>query len=107
MVPRKKTRGFSPGLIVLLWMHTNFPDLNSILREVLDYATSFLTYESLHPGGHILGNDLLTWHARLNHQVALSINLPEYAIDDVSRRCHLDCHRINLFNLGSALIGSP
>lgn len=106
MVPRKKTRGESPGYIVL-WVHTNFPDLNSILREVLDNTTPFLSYESLHPGGYILGNDLLTRHTCFNHQVALSINLPEYAIDDVSRCCHLDCHRINLFNLGSALIGSP
>lgn len=104
MVPRKKTRGESPGLIVLLWMHTNFLDLNSILREVLDNAAPFLSYESLHPGGYILRNNLITWHTCLNNQVALSINLPEYAIDNMSRCCHLDSHRIYLFNLGCTLI---
>ena len=103
MVPRKKTR--EDSLVLVLRVHTNFPDLNSILREVLDNTTPFLSYESLHPGGYILGNDLLTRHARLNHQVALSVNLLEYAIDNVSRCCHLDCHRVYLFNLGSALIG--
>ena len=88
MVPRKKNQGFS--LVLVLWVHTNFPDLNSIFREVLDNTTPFLSYESLHPGGYILGNDLITWHTCLNHQVALSINLSKYAIDDMSRRCHFN-----------------
>ena len=107
MLSRKKTRGgISPGHIVL-WVHPKFPDLNSILREVLDDATSFLSYEPLHPGGYILGDDLITRYTCLNHQVALSVNLPEYAIDNMSRCCHFNGHRINLFDLGSALIGSP